>query len=528
MNDRSRYILKLSRDMLAMGRVVAPKLFTQPSCDFHRELARDVMDPSIKRMNRIAPRGFAKSTVVAEMGSLWHVFLEDYFHRRERTPKFVLLVSKTLKEAKRRLVTIKEILNGPRFEQLFGLWGEETSKQWTTEQVILKDGSIIVAVGTGQQVRGMKHFATRPTWIVLDDPEDEKNTKTEQAMEDNLDWVLQGLEPALADEGKLMVIGTPQHQRSMVMVLDDMDGWDSKLYQATREVTGPDGKPRTVSLWPENPHKTIQWLEEKRLSLKSIGRERIFHREYMCQIVSDSNIFKSHYFKYWDGYLEPEKTGSTYRHWLHVTHRGKGNAGESLPLDEKEVVPVYVTTGVDPASSTARTASHSAIVTIATTPDDDIYVLPYTFERVLPYDLTHKIYQTYQKWRPLSTRVESVGYQTLIRDVLLRSSEFPDRIPGMEIKELPVVKGQGMQSKEDRLEGMQGLFAEGKVHIQPGMQDFYSEFVHYPDAAHRDLADAFYYAQRARWKPSHRAESYAEKDAPREGASRYRRDPMVV
>lgn len=528
MSDRSGYILKLSRDMLAFGRVVAPDLFTQPSCAFHRELARDVMDPSIKRMNRIAPRGFAKSTVVAEIGSLWHIFLEDYFHRRQRTRKFVLLVSKTAREAKNRLATIKEIISGPRFEQLFGVWSKETSRQWSRSRVELKDGTIITTRGTSQHVRGIKQFSTRPTWIVLDDPEDEENTKTEQRMEDNLDWVLQGLEPALADDGKLMIIGTPQHQRSMVMVLNDMDGWDSKLYQATQEITTDEGKQKTISLWPENPHKSMEWLEEKRLSLKSIGRERIFHREYMCQIISDSNIFKSHYFNYWDGYLEKERKGSSWRHWLHVTHRGRGNGGESLPLDEKEVYPVYVTTGVDPASSTARTASHSAIVTIATTPDDDIYVLPYFFKRVTAYDLAHHIYRFHQRYRSLSTRVESVGYQTLLREYMLRSSDFTERIPGMEIKELPVVKGKGMQSKEDRLEGMQGIFAEGKVHIQPGMKAFYSEFVHYPDASHRDLADAFYYAQKARHKPYHHRETYGEDPDGSESRSLYRRDPMLA
>ena len=85
----------------------------------------------------------------------------------------------------------------------------------------LKDGSMIICKGTGQQLRGIKHGNQRPTLIIVDDPEDENNTKTSESMEANLRWLLQSAVPSLdPKKGRIAIIGTPIHQRCMVEAYD--------------------------------------------------------------------------------------------------------------------------------------------------------------------------------------------------------------------------------------------------------------------------------------------------------------------
>lgn len=132
--------------------------------------------------------------------------------------KLIVLSSKTLGHSIRLLDTIKNVLEySRRFHAIFGYWGSHTAKQWSKTEIALKDGSLITTRGTGQQVIGLKHGDQRPTLILVDDPEDINNTKTTEAMEMNLKWLMTQLLPSMdARTGRLVVIGTPQHQRCLV------------------------------------------------------------------------------------------------------------------------------------------------------------------------------------------------------------------------------------------------------------------------------------------------------------------------
>ena len=135
---------------------------------------------------------------------------------------------------------------------------------------------MIMCRGTGQQVVGLKHGNQRPTLVILDDPEDMNNTKTSEAMEFNLRWLLQALIPGLdAKKGRIAVIGTPQHQRCMVEMLQQMYDWNALRYKALQD--------DDTALWPE------MWpadkLKAEKESLDSIGRVSSFYREYQCEII---------------------------------------------------------------------------------------------------------------------------------------------------------------------------------------------------------------------------------------------------
>ena len=185
-NANNKAILeKLKKDMVLFGKIVMPQMFSVPSPKFHYAIADELMDKEQKQINIIAPRGHAKSSIVGGVFPLYHLMFD-------KGQKLIVLVSRTQDHAVKLLGTIKDTIDySEQFRQLFGYWGQHSARSWAKSEVELKDGSMIICKGTGQQLRGIKVGNQRPTLIIVDDPEDENNTKTAEAMEHNLRWLLQ-------------------------------------------------------------------------------------------------------------------------------------------------------------------------------------------------------------------------------------------------------------------------------------------------------------------------------------------------
>ena len=466
MKDISSVQKKLANDIILFGKICLPSMFSSASPEFHYEIAELLENPDYNKLNIIAPRGHAKSSLVACVFPIWHVLTH-------KGSKFVVLSSKTEGHAVRLLQTIKNALDySMELRSVFGYWGQHTARSWSRTEVVLKDDSMIMCRGTGQQVVGLKHGNQRPTLVVLDDPEDMNNTKTSEAMEFNLKWLLQSLIPALdAKRGRLAVIGTPQHQRCMVETLMDTDGWISKRYKALQE----DG----TALWPEMWSK--EKLEAEKRSLESIGRVSSFYREYQCEIIGDEDqMFKEKYIQVYDGKIR----------WI--------DDESYMEFASGRIEPVNIFMGVDPASSIKKHADYSTIVAVAVDNKNNKYVLPYYRKRSTPMSLADHILEYFKKYKPVKTRIESVGYQEMLRDYLsTKADELGLFIPGLEIKETP------RTSKSSRLETMQPWFAQKKMYILENMEELKDELLMFPRGKHDDLLDGLYYATKNNYTPYH-------------------------
>ena len=456
--------------MILFGKVIMKNMFSSESPDFHYTISNVLMDNKVKQINIIAPRGHAKSSIVGGVFPLYHLMFD-------KGPKLIVLVSRTQDHAIKLLGTIKDCLDySSEFRSLFGYWGMNSARSWQKAEVELKDGSMIICKGTGQQLRGIKHGNQRPTLIVVDDPEDENNTKTAESMEANLRWLLQSAVPSLdPNKGRIAIIGTPIHQRCIVETLKDMAGWNNMLFKPNLN--------KKIALWES--WQPIDKLIQKKKELESINRVSVFYREYLCEIVGDEDqLFKEEYIKYWEGELET----------IDDEHYIKFNEEKDKPT-----IPVKIFMGVDPASSTRQTADFSTIVTVAVDENNNRYVLPYYRKRATPMALADSIMQYFKIYNPDKVRIESVGYQEMLREYIKsKCDEKNIFIPGLEIKENP------RTSKSYRLETMEPYFVQGKVHIKKNMQELKDELLLYPRGKHDDLLDGLYYATKKVYKPTHK------------------------
>jgi predicted phage terminase large subunit-like protein len=161
-------------------------------------------------------------------------------------------------------------------------------------------------------------------------------------------------------------------------------------------------------------------------------------------------------------------------------------------------MPVNVFMGVDPASSVRKTADYSVIMPVAVDEQNNRYILQYYRNRATPMQLAESIIEYFKLFKPVKVRVESVGYQEMLREYLRqRCDEEKIFISGLEIKENP------RTSKSSRLETMQPYFAQKKVYILETMEELKDELLLYPRGKHDDLLDGLYYATKKCFPPIH-------------------------
>ena len=445
--EHKEILQKIRGDMMLFGKVCIPNMFSAKSPDFHYDLAKTINNYDNKQINIIAPRGHAKSSIVGGILPMHHLMFGE-------GKKLIVLCSRTQDHAVKLLGLIKDTLDySEQLRQLFGYWGSHSAKSWAKTEIELKDGSMVLCKGTGQQLRGIKIGNQRPTLIIVDDPEDENNTKTAEAMEGNLRWLLQSAVPSVDPrKGRIIVIGTPQHERCMVETLKEMKGWKNLEYKPDME--------KGIALWED--WWSIKKLKQKMAELESINRLSVFYREYMCEIVGDEDqLFRADDFRYFKGEVHLD--------------------------DERQA---YI--------NMKQTADYSVIFNIGVDADGNRYVLPYYRKRATPLNLAEAIVDNFRKYRSQKTRIESVGYQEMLREYVIKRCEQENLfIPGLNVKENP------RNSKSRRLESLQPIFARGQVHMDRDMQDFINELLLFPRGKHDDLLDGFYYANKGCYEPHH-------------------------
>ena len=246
MDEVQKNIISKCRDsFIYLGNAVTPHTFYMSVPNFHREienviLHRGYWDEDVeyvdepRRNNKIviqAPRGYAKSTIVAAYAVIHHILFYE-------GTAYVVILSKAAREAKKRLKKIKNVFKSRNFRGIFGVnWNEYTCPTYREDKIELPNGVVIEAAGFTQQSRGLKEDDTRVTMFILDDVQDENNTKTLDAMDDYHESFM-SLLPGLDKRGsQIILIGTPLKAQDLVDIYLKAKGWTSKRFSSCNEET---------------------------------------------------------------------------------------------------------------------------------------------------------------------------------------------------------------------------------------------------------------------------------------------------
>tara|TARA_R110002020_G_scaffold110582_1_gene255352 strand:+ start:2062 stop:3612 length:1551 start_codon:yes stop_codon:yes gene_type:complete len=458
-SDKKELLRKLHDDIGLFGRVCFPTALNKTSPPFHQEIYKSIRNEKIPRVLIAAPRGNAKSTVISLIYPLWKAAFKP-----TGTDEFIVIVSESQAQSINFLSRIKYHLNNSDvFKDIFGDMSAVTAKKWSGTDIILANGTRIVAVGTGQRVRGFIEGDTRPTLIIVDDFESELNATTDELRAKNRKWMTEAVIPSLSDEGRIVMVGTVISEDCFLYWARESSAWKTLWYSILDE----DNK----SIWPERfPMKRIRAIEEE---YASVGNINGFYQEYMNIAQSpDEAPFKPEWVKF--------------HHYTHERINGQ-NCLVKETGKEKKIIPIEIFGGVDPASSLSLRADFFVIASIGIDADNNKYIVDIYRAHISPSEQPKKIIEIFKKYRHKKMKIETVAYQEALRvatkDLMLENKLY---IPGLESGIKPRTK------KSERLLSLVPLLAKGEFYFRPQDTDARTEFLSYPKGRNDDIMDAIW------------------------------------
>jgi len=469
--EQFHVLKKLKGNMPLFGRVCFPTAISKEVAPFHHRICKSLGNTALKRVLVSAPRGSAKSTWFNLIYPMWRIAFKS-----SNEDIFIVIISEAQSQSINFLGRIKYHLNSSeKFKELFGDLGEKTAIRWTNNDVILANNVRIVALGTGQRVRGFIEGDTRPTDIIIDDFESELNANTPEARAKNRTWALNAVFPSIADSGRILMVGTPISEDCFLYYAKDSKVWDSNWFAVCEDLSAAlDGDDENAGLlWSAkyDTQKIIEIYDE----FKNTGNVHGFYQEYMCQPQSPGEApFQESYFKEFGALLE--RKGSDW----YLTY-GSGEGETLIPID------LYM--GVDPASSLSIKADYFVIAVVGVDSHDNRYLIDIFRDRIRPSEQPQKIIDWYKKYKPRKTKIESTAYQEALRDgvrAIMRDSGL--FIPGIESGLKP------RTPKSERLLSLVPHFARGKFFFRPEHRSVKLEFTSYPRGKHDDAMDAIWSA----------------------------------
>lgn len=507
-------LTRMAEDPLYMLAVLRPEDCRVPFAQVHREVVQQFMDDTLRFQNFILPRAHAKSSIVVRAGALWHLFLEDMYYDRERTRKFIVICSRTQDLSISHMSWLKEVIQtSPAFHHFFGDWFT-TAKQWTKYRLELKDASLVVPKGMGQQYVGLNWKGQRPTLALNDDLEDAENTATDRSLEENFSWLVRDVEPAVDPQiGRVVVVGTPKHRNCIV---ERLDRPGSGYASMRRGAILDENTPNERALW--EAWKPLSALKADRMRARANGKEAEWVQEMLCKVTSDKGDFAN--IHYWDGTVRTDAYGNQY---LVVTHRGgpetKGDLALLTELDEPEIIPVNTFLGFDPAIGTSARADDAVCLVRGVCPEGKTYTIDLWAKKgATVEEQAQVIIQRARMYNVKYTAVETVAYQEALRQrVQQLMREEGIYLTGIESKNNPRKKKKG---EDSRLEEMQPDFVLGRMVFKASHTKLRDQALDYPYGSD-DALDALYYSRVRSYPPTHGAEMLSEKkDKPKPGIRR--------
>jgi predicted phage terminase large subunit-like protein len=368
--------------------------------------------------------------------------------------KFPLILGRTQSKAQNHLQAIKHVLEqNDNLRRDLGPFKEE-SNQWGATALILPEYGARIAIGSVEQsIRGIRHNEHRPDVIICDDLEDPDSVRTQENRDKLFDWLTGDVLPA-GDRGTRMVfIGTPLHEDSLLMRLE-------KIFEV--------GNPKNVfrrfpilneegaCAWP-GKFATEQDIEDEKAKCFNI---LAWQREYLLKIVqSEDQIIKREWIKYYSEL--PSGPNARFR---------------------------AMATAIDPARSQKKSADYTAMVSgkvFGATKERKYYIMPnpvnerLTMEQVITR--ASGISRALGNGVPSRVYVEDVGFQGMFVDLL--------KAEGIPARPYPI-RGQ---TKEGRLQAVAALIELGIILFpETGCEKLIEQLVGFGTRGeHDDLVDAF-------------------------------------
>lgn len=442
-----RALFKRRENIHLFGWFINQRYVELETPQFHREILSDVSDVSNKFIGVAAPRGHAKSTTVDFTYALWATV-----YPQESGLHFGVIVSDTVTQAIEFVNSLKD-----QFETnviMRWLYGDLTSSEWRDGEFVTSTGIKWLSKGTGMKLRGLRYREHRPDLIIFDDIENDERVATAEQRKKLKNWFTKAALPALARDGRAIIIGTILHHDSLLNNIinhrEMFAAWKTRLYRAI--MVDKSGKEN--ALWPE--HINLENLKRMRDDPKYIGYigSLAFAQEYQNKPFDES-----------DAIIQPA--------WV--------KWAPARP-DIRTVVASVLT--VDPAASEKTKADPTGKIFAELTNEGNVYIGYVGNKRLSPKKNADELDKLNGRYNPNAIGIEGGVLGLVFRDLLAG---------------LPVIGVKADTDKVRRLLAVARFFEAGQVFFvedAPNINALYDQLIEFPSGSHDDMVDALVYAIR--------------------------------
>jgi hypothetical protein len=191
-----------------------------------------------RRLGVLAPRGSAKST--------WSTLAYPLWCALEGLENYIVLTADTGQQAHKYLDTIRrELETNDRLAAVYPRLAGP-GPVWREDRIRLQNGVVIEALGTGTKLRGRKNRSSRPSLIIVDDPQNTEHITSALQRQRTWEWLVKDVCNAGGPQTNIVVLGTALHRECIVCRLQETPGWRTAVF-------------RSVVRWPERMDLWREW-----------------------------------------------------------------------------------------------------------------------------------------------------------------------------------------------------------------------------------------------------------------------------
>ena len=278
--------------LVEFRRLFFPALDDVPPAPFHTEWS-DILLRGDRHFAVEAFRESAKTQIVIR-ANLLHALAYPQRHR-----SYLVVICSTQRAASKKLQECSRELAAS--DAIRALVEKVVEDSGLALEVQYRSGQRvrIEAYGKGAAVRGLSWGAKRPDLVIIDDPQDEEDARSETVTETDWDWFLSDVY-FLGQSSRIFLIGNNLGERCIVERV--LAGAEQLGFQAVR-IPALDAEGR--SAWPEK--WSADRIRAEREEFARLGKLDIWYRNKMCECIApDSQKFRRDMFRYFENTLRTD------------------------------------------------------------------------------------------------------------------------------------------------------------------------------------------------------------------------------
>ncbi|MBP7056335.1 MAG: phage terminase large subunit [Candidatus Omnitrophica bacterium] len=485
---------EVSRVFPVFRKIYFPIYHDIPDGIFQSELSTMLSDMTLKRGSRYAiasPRGCAKSTIA----NLEYV-IYCICHGIE---EFIVIISNTNDQAVGFLSDIKRELESNEllmrdFPEICELGRKPAPARWSQREIITRNNIKVLALGTGQQIRGRRNLEARPSLIIMDDIEPGDAVQNPESAYKLNDWVTKSVLKSGTTKTNILCVGTIHNYGSLLAQLTSPSaypGWNKRIY-------------RSVVSWSEAGNLWEQWIriynhQDAYGAEEGPAAARKFYEVNEAAMLQGAQVLWPASKSYYDLMVMRERDG--YLSFDSEMQNEPVNPRD-CPFNEKDrhdwtdrfaseeellaslAGHVKIVGACDPSMGKQNKSSdYSAIITVAcNTNSKAMYVLDADVERRLPDKIINDILVHHKRRNYSKFVFDSVQAQEFIASKLRERAQA-------EGAYLHVEDFKATRDKRARIEALQPMVKDGTIQFNKRHHMLLEQMKYFPKG-HDDALDA--------------------------------------